>query len=183
MKKFFKKFDEKFIDLLNNKISNKFLDKFMYRFTHLGGVVFTTCFTLLLILLGKGKPRFIGLQMALTLIISQSITYGLKALLSRERPYNILENLKTFNIILKDHSFPSGHTSASFAIATTLAFNMPQIAIFVYLFAFAIGISRIYLGVHYPTDVSAGIFVGVVSAYLVHLFFLNYIDKIMEILI
>lgn len=183
MKKFFKRFDERFIHLFNHKISNRFLDKFMYRFTHLGGVVFTSTFTLLLILLGKGKPRFIGLQMAMTLIISQSITYGLKALLSRERPYNILENLKTFNIILRDHSFPSGHTSASFAIATALALNIVEIAILVYVFALAIGISRIYLGVHYPTDVLAGIIVALISTIIVQVFLLDFLATIMNLLV
>jgi len=59
---------------------------------------------------------------------------------------------------LKDYSFPSGHTSASFAIATTIAFNMPRLSIVAFILAFAIGISRIYLGVHYPTDVMAGMF-------------------------
>jgi undecaprenyl-diphosphatase len=168
MKNAFKWFDEKLIDILNHKLNNRFLDKFMLLFTNFGGGIFTTCFTLVLILLGNGKARFIGLQIGITLIISQTITYSLKALLGRERPYNILKNLNTFDIILKDHSFPSGHTSASFAIATAIAFNMPQIAIIVYLIALIIGISRIYLGVHYPTDVAGGIIVGIGSAAIVH---------------
>lgn len=180
MRNAFKWFDDKFIDIINNKLNNKFLDKFMLIFTNFGGVIFTTCFTLVLILLGKGKARFVGLQIGMTLIISQTITYSLKALLGRDRPYDILKNLNTFDIILKDHSFPSGHTSASFAIATAIAFNMPEIAIIVYLIALTIGISRIYLGVHYPTDVVAGIVVGIGSAVISHVFLLDFIEKIMD---
>jgi len=175
MKKGLKWFDDTLIHLINNKLNNKTLDKFMLIFTNFGGVLFTTCFTLLLILFGRGKVRFTGLQIAVTLAISQTITYTLKALLSRERPYNILKNLNTFDIILRDYSFPSGHTSASFAIATAIGFNMPKLSIFAFLIALTIGISRIYLGVHYPTDVVAGIIVGIVSAVITQVFLLNFI--------
>jgi len=182
MKKGFKWFDDKLIEILNDKIKSDFLDKFMVKFTNLGGGIFTTCFVIFLILIGKEKIRFIGIQAATTLIISQSITYSLKALLSRERPYNILKNLNTFDIIMKDHSFPSGHTSASFSIATTIAFNVPKLSILVFLIALTIGISRVYLGVHYPTDVVAGIILGVVSGIIVHVYLLVYLEKFMEII-
>lgn len=180
MKKGLKWFDNTLIHIINHKLNNKSLDKFMLIFTNFGGVICTTCFTLLLILLRE--TRFTGLQVAVTLAISQTITYVLKALLSRERPYNILKNLNTFDIILKDYSFPSGHTSASFAIATAIAFNMPKLSIFAFLIALTIGISRIYLGVHYPTDVAAGIIVGVGSAAITHAFLLNFIANIMNII-
>ena len=180
MKKRFKWFDDKLIELINGRIKNDFLDKFMLKFTNLGGVIFTTCFILLLILFGKEKTRFIGMQGAATLMISQTITYSLKSLLSRERPYNMLKNLNTFGIVLKDYSFPSGHTSASFSIATTIAFNMPKLAILVLAIALTIGVSRVYLGVHYPTDVAAGIIIGVVSALLVHIYLLIYIENFID---
>ncbi len=182
MKKGLKWFDDKLIEILNDRIKNDFLDSFMLKFTNLGGVIFTTFFTLALILFGKGKARFIGIQAAVTLIISQAITYSLKALLSRERPYNKLKSLNTFGIILKDYSFPSGHSSASFSIATTIAFNMPKLSILVLAIALTIGISRVYLGVHYPTDVAAGIILGVGSALVVHIYLLVYIERLTDIL-
>jgi len=182
MKKGFKWFDDKLIEILNERIKNDFLDKFMLKFTNFGGGIFTTFFTLALILFGKGKVRFIGIQIAITLLISQGITYSLKALLSRERPYNMLKNLNTFGITLKDYSFPSGHSSASFSIAAAIAFNIPKLSILVFAIALTVGISRIYLGVHYPTDVAAGIILGIGSALVVHAYLLNYIEKFTDVL-
>jgi undecaprenyl-diphosphatase len=180
MKKGFKWFDDKLIEILNDKIKNDFLDKFMLRFTSLGGGIFTILFTLSLILFGNEKIRFIGIQIAVTLIISQGIAYSLKAILSRERPYNILKNLNTFGITLKDYSFPSGHSSASFSIATTLALNMPKLSLLIFAVALIIGISRIYLGVHYPTDVAAGIILGIISAIVVHFHLIGYVDNFID---
>jgi undecaprenyl-diphosphatase len=63
-------------------------------------------------------------------------------------------------------SFPSGHTATSFACATVLAALVPRAAPFVYVLALAIGYSRLYVGVHWPTDVLGGVVVGVATALL-----------------
>ncbi|MCF6464795.1 phosphatase PAP2 family protein [Clostridium sp. Cult2] len=181
MKKGLKWFDEKLIKAINENIKSDFLDRFMPKITNIGGVVFTTLFILALLIFGKGKARTIGIQGSVTLAISQSITYGLKSLLSRERPYNMLKNLNTFGIILKDYSFPSGHTSASFSVATTIVLNIPKLTFVVFAIALLIGVSRIYLGVHYPTDVVAGIILGVGSAIVVHMYLINYIKNLINI--
>jgi membrane-associated phospholipid phosphatase len=63
-------------------------------------------------------------------------------------------------------SFPSGHTATSFACATVLAALVPRAAPFLYALALAIGYSRLYVGVHWPTDVLGGVVVGVVTTLL-----------------
>ena len=64
------------------------------------------------------------------------------------------------------NSFPSGHTSTSFACATVLSFFVPRAAPAFYLLALAIGYSRIYVGVHWPLDVLGGAVIGLVTALL-----------------
>lgn len=70
--------------------------------------------------------------------------------------------------INREHSFPSGHTSTAFTLALLLA-SIVKRNVWVYVFpliAFFVGYSRVYLAQHFVTDVLAGIFVGIVSAYL-----------------
>ncbi|WDC85721.1 phosphatase PAP2 family protein [Caloramator sp. mosi_1] len=71
---------------------------------------------------------------------------------------------------LKDYSFPSGHTTAAFSIFTTLAFFFPYLSVLFISLALLVGLSRIYLGVHYPTDVAAGILIGSLFSYLTYIF-------------
>lgn len=180
MKNRLKKFDDLFIELINEKMNTRHLDKFMYRITDLGGVIYISLFLCILLLLGNQRMKYIGFEAIAALVISQSIVYLLKKALSRERPYKIIEHLNTFGIDMKDYSFPSGHTTASFSIATTVALNMPRISIYIFILAMIIGISRIYLGVHYPTDVAAGILLGLSVSLLVHFYLLKYINELAQ---
>jgi membrane-associated phospholipid phosphatase len=104
---------------------------------------------------------------AMANIINSGITYSLKYSIHRERPF------VTYPDINKKSdgggpSFPSGHTSAAFATATALSLAYPKWYVIVpsYLWAGAVGYSRMYLGVHYPTDVMAGMITGAGSAFL-----------------
>lgn len=180
MENIFKKIDGKFFPIFNKKIKNKFLDWLLPKYTYLGGLVFVTILTLALIIFGKGKVRYIGVQLGVALAISQGITYSVKAIVARERPYNVLDNLNTFGFELKDYSFPSGHSSSSFTIATIVFLNIPSIGIILYLYAILIAISRMYLGVHYPTDVLAGIIIGIGSSLIVYEFLLSFVEKLIN---
>ncbi len=182
MKKHFKKFDDFLIDLINIRMHRKYLNGIMNKGTNLGGAIFSTSLVIVLILIGNSHTKKMGIETLLALFISQFIVHSLKRILSRERPYKILEHLNTFGIIMEDYSFPSGHTAASFSIATTIALNRPKLAFFVFLLASFVAISRIYLGVHYPTDVAAAIFFGTIPALWVHFYLMGLVNKIVEVL-
>lgn len=182
MRNKFERFDEIFIDLINKRMRSKYFDYIMLKITNLGGALFSSLILFMFLLFGNRRYRLIGFEMFCVLTVTQIIVHSLKKILSRERPYKILEQLNTFGIKLKDYSFPSGHTAASFSIATTLALNVPRLSIIVFFVAMAIGISRIYLGVHYPTDVAAGIVIGLSVAIILHLFFLETIYNLARLI-
>jgi undecaprenyl-diphosphatase len=83
----------------------------------------------------------------------------------RNRPYNELKGIQNGTVPSDRFSFPSGHTAAAFVMATLLAYFFPLLTIVVFPWAFLVGFSRIYLGVHYPSDILAGMILGVLAAY------------------
>ena len=86
-----------------------------------------------------------------------------KKLYPRQRPYIQLKHTKVLENPLKDHSFPSGHTTAIFSLVTPLMITYPAFAAVLLPLAVTVGISRIYLGLHYPTDVLVGLILGIFS--------------------
>jgi undecaprenyl-diphosphatase len=89
---------------------------------------------------------------------SALVTYGLKNAVNRQRPEG--ETTRS------NSSFPSGHATAAFALATVFAHDCPRLAIPCYTLASGVALSRIYLGRHYPSDVLAGAAIGFVTAKL-----------------
>lgn len=164
--------DRQLLYIINNKFKCKFFDLFMPYITLLGGVVFTILLPLLLISIGKDRTRLLGIEIIFSLAISNLFVQLIKRKTSRLRPYDILENINNFNMKLKDHSFPSGHTTATFSIATVLAMNMQISILGISSIALTVGVSRIYLGVHYPSDVAVGMVLGSITSFLIHPYFI-----------
>lgn len=98
--------------------------------------------------------------------IAQAISFSTKSITNRDRPGIKDPTLKPVNIA-KNASFPSGHTAGAFALATSLTIVHPKwyVAVPAYTWAGLVGYSRLYLGVHYPTDVFAGAVLGAGAAW------------------
>ena len=115
----------------------------------------------------KKDAIFIGESVAASVFV----TIVLKEAIKRDRPfvtYPEIEKLSSAG----GYSMPSGHTSIAFATATSLSIAYPKWYVIApsFVWASAVGYSRMHLGVHYPTDVLAGALVGSGSAYLTYKF-------------
>lgn len=116
-------------------------------------------------LLVSRRTRLCGICMLVCLAVDCALGEGLlKHLFMRERPYVIIpiDNLLVPTPLTS--SFPSGHTASSFTAATAVFYNHKRAGIAAYVIAALIAFSRLYCYVHYPTDVLAGILLGICVA-------------------
>ena len=100
----------------------------------------------------------------LAFLVERPIYFLLKNSLQRNRPQAALQNFRSIITPSDQFSFPSGHTSAAFMMATLLSFYLPALIIPLYFWATLVGCSRVVLGVHFPTDILVGIILGVCTA-------------------
>lgn len=153
------------------------LDKWLSTITHMGGATFTLVSALLLALLAPAPWSMAGWQCIAAVAISHIPVAIVKRKFKRLRPYQALPDVNTCPKPLQDSSFPSGHTTAIFSwiIPLLLTGEVWTIAIAPAAFVVAISVawSRMYLGLHYPSDVAAGAVIGTVTAYAVHSFWIN----------
>lgn len=122
-----------------------------------------------LVLLLINKTRLMTISVAISVFLARIIiAEPIKRIFHIARPYIAVDNVK--KIIGENgdyYSFPSGHTAIFFAIAMAIFYFNKKWGIVSFIIAILVGISRIYVGVHWPIDIVAGAIIGIISGIIV----------------
>lgn len=157
------------LDFIQEHMRNAFLDVGMPFVSTLGnaGIIWIALTVVLLI---SKKHRKTGILMALALVFDVILCNGiLKNAVARTRPFDVNTGISLLVKKPTDYSFPSGHTAASFAAVTALFFAKEKYWYPALVLAVLIAFSRLYLYVHYPTDILGGILVGILCGVIAYL--------------
>ena len=194
--------DAGFLLFIQEYIRSDFLNPIMKVLTHSGDKGILLIF-LILALLFIPRTRAIGIMSTISIVIEALLNNVLlKNLIARTRPYDEIEGLINLVGRQSDYSFPSGHTGAAFAVAGAMLvvalFGLPMIektgefkredpsltfkliSVILIMYATLLAFSRMYVGVHYPTDVLCGLLLGLGTSAVAYLIYQVAIKKIHE---
>lgn len=170
---------------INQYLQNPYLDMIMSTITHFGGFIWLLVIVLAILLFAKLTNRDtlknVALMALIALLFSDLIVLILKNIVHEPRPFMSLENVRVLIPESDPNSFPSGHSSSTWAVVSIFLFNMEKLVkkhylivdIVLVIFAITILFSRVYCGVHYPGDVLAGALIGIFGAFLVNYLFIR----------
>jgi len=165
-----KAFDLYILNFIYNNLHNYLMDRLMVAATSLGnmGLIWIIISAVLICI---PKYRKVGILTISAVILSSFIGECLlKHLINRPRPFVDVPAVKMLIEKPLTNSFPSDHTSAAFAAATVLSFAFKKYRKYFFTLAIIIAFSRLYLYVHYPSDIIGGIILGLISSKVVLLF-------------
>lgn len=121
----------------------------------------------------EGMARVQALRNAWNIIwtttLAVIITNIIKVLVAFPRPFQTLKHFHVLITLPDSYSFPSGHATFTMALATAVYFYNKRLGELLFAFAFAVGMARIYVGVHYPLDVGVGFLIGYIVPKLLHI--------------
>lgn len=153
------------LDWMQSNLSSDIMDEIMIFVSYITqwNLLWIGIAAILLIL---PKTRDLGKLLILALILSEAVTYGLKYVLDTPRPFEGSD----ISLLIPEPSspsFPSSHSASAFAASTVIWMKSKRWGTMMFLFAAIVALSRLYLYVHYPEDVVAGAFIGILCAYAV----------------
>lgn len=152
---------------IQNHLRTEDLDAVMPWISKLNNAGLIAILTVVVFLLWK-RYRNVGVTAFSSLLVEYIVlNLVFKPIVHRTRPYIVNEAIDVLCEIPTDYSFPSGHTGAAFAVALVLLFTMPKkCGVMATILATLIAFSRLYNGVHYPTDILGGFVIALVTAVL-----------------
>ena len=162
--------------LINVHMQNPLFDFIMPIISQVGYFSFWIIISILIFIFGGEKGKKVAVLAIIALITGYFLTEILKYIVARPRPFDVLGGVRVLAPI-GDYSWPSGHSVASFTVATIIGkeYGLIYFIIFI-IFAGLVAFSRVYNGVHYPSDVISGALIGI----LIGLVFLRYKNEIMN---
>ncbi len=152
---------------IQDNLRAEWLTPFVLFYTKAGGLGLIWILTSLIFLCFK-KTRWVGAAGLLALCFSLAVNnMCLKRMFARIRPYEVIEGLQLIGKKASDFSFPSGHSGSSFAAATAMFWTIKKgnIRWILILGAVLMAFTRLYIGIHYPTDIIGGIITGTLCGY------------------
>ena len=164
-----KKLDYKIVSMMQNKFSNPVMDRIMTSLTFLGDycliwLVITVIFYI------NGDRKYAYLMIA-TMLITNAINNGLiKSLFRRKRPFELYDDISIFIPEPYGSSFPSGHSATGFCCAVIVAYYSPILGTVALVLAGLIAFSRMYLRVHFFSDVLVGSIVGCICSVILMMY-------------
>jgi undecaprenyl-diphosphatase len=158
--------DLRFVYILAG-LEEKFTLKPFFKFiTKTGdGILYAVIGTINILFFGENEFHS-GLALAFGFSIEIPIYKIIKYSVKRIRPFEKVPELNQLVNVPDKYSFPSGHTAAAFLFASILSHQIPVLTVPLFLYAVLVGFSRIYMRVHFPTDVLFGALLGLSSAYI-----------------
>lgn len=166
---FFYNLDLSVFYFINHSISHPFFDKFFVLITT-QECWYISYVILLFFLLTKfgARGRYFFFLLIIGIFLSDQISSHLiKESVNRIRPCHSLDNVRLLVPCGNGKSFPSSHSVNNFTLAVFLSYFFKKYRTYFYILAAIVALSRVYVGVHYPSDIAAGAVIGFIFANLI----------------
>lgn len=165
---FFYQIDVSIFYFVNHTLSNPLFDKFFPFITEVKNWYISYVILLLILIVKGGKlGRISALVVIILITVTDQFTSSfLKEMIGRIRPCNDLPDVNILAGCTSSFSFPSAHAVNNFAVAVFFSMLFPKFKWALFITAFLLALSRVYVGVHYPSDIIGGALIGSAFGYL-----------------